>query len=127
MSNAAYDRAGALHLADNPIQAGRAFAGSGVDIVSTSQTTVYQAMDPASAQRLAQALGDGTAQLPASQPAPAVPGLPQSRCLRIDEEGGLIPRYWCIATADRFAFKAVARELDNAHQQMAAQYRILVR
>ena len=125
MSNAAYDPRGALHLEDNPIQAERAFTDAGVDVVSTSQTTVYQARDPNGARRLAQALGDAIAQRPASQP--AVPGLPGSRCVRIDEEGGLVPRYSCIAAFDRFALNAVARQLDNAHQQMSAQYLTLTR
>ncbi|MGH3552439.1 MAG: DUF7373 family lipoprotein [Mycobacterium sp.] len=127
MSNAAYDPAGALHLEDNPIQAAQAFTATGVDVVSISQTTVYRAGDPDGARRLAQSLGDATAQRPASQPAAVVPGLPGSRCVRIDGEGGLVPRYSCIAAADRFAFKAVARQLDNARQQIAAQYLILTR
>lgn len=125
MSNGTYDRAGALRLEDNPIQAGRAFDDAGVDVVAVSQTTVYQAADGDGAERLARALGDDTAARPASQPASAVPGLPQSRCVRIDDSGGLIPKHWCIATAGRYAFKAVARQLDNAHQQMAAQYLML--
>ncbi|HEY9304465.1 MAG TPA: hypothetical protein VIO95_09265, partial [Mycobacterium sp.] len=76
MSNAAYSPTGALHLEDNPVLAQRAFADAGVDVVSTSQTTVYRAKDAASARRLAQALGDDIAKRPASQPAPTVPGLP---------------------------------------------------
>lgn len=127
MSNAAYGPLGALHLEDNPIQAQRAFADAGVDVVSIGQTTVYRAKDAAGARRLAQALGDDIAKRPGSQPAPTVPGLPASRCRQIDAESGLVPRYSCIATFDRFAFKAVARQLDNAQQQMAAQYLILTR
>jgi hypothetical protein len=34
-------------------------------------------------------------------------------------------RYCCLAAAGRHTIKAIARELDNAHQQMAAQYRML--
>ena len=94
-------------------------------MVTVGQTTVYQAKDPDSAQRLAQVLSDDTAKRPGSAAAAAVPGLPQSRCVRIDDSGGLVPRYWCIASVDRYAFKAVARELDNAQQELAAQYRIL--
>jgi hypothetical protein len=37
-----------------------------------------------------------------------------------------VPRYWCLGTAGRYAIKTVARQLDNAQQQMAAQYRILM-
>jgi hypothetical protein len=127
MSNAAYDAAAELHLEDDPIQADRAFAESGVDVVSMSQTTVYQAKNSQSAQRLAQVLGDDAARRPASHSGRAVPGLPQSRCIRLDEENGLVPRYWCIAAVDRYTIKSVARQIDNAHQQVAAQYLILSR
>lgn len=126
MSNAAYDPASALQLEDDPIAADAAFTAAGVEVVSISQDTLYQTRDADSAQRLAQALGDDTAKRPGSQPAAPVPGLTQSRCMQIDDSGGLIPHHWCIATVDRYAFKAVARQLDNAQQQIAAQYRILV-
>ena len=32
---------------------------------------------------------------------------------------------WCIAAAGRYMIKTVARQLDTAHQQIAAQYRML--
>lgn len=124
-SNAAYDPAAALQLEDEPIEAGPAFADASVDVVSVGQTTVYQAKDPDSARRLAQVLSDDTAKSPGSEAAAAVPGLPQSRCVRVDDSGGLVSRHWCIASVDRYAFKAVARQLDNAQQELAAQYRIL--
>ncbi|MGO4444469.1 hypothetical protein AB4Z42_14030 [Mycobacterium sp. 2YAF39] len=125
MVDADYDPAGAMQLEDNPIAAGAAMRDAGVDTVAVSQTTVYQARDAAAAQRLAQALGDDTAQRQAAQPAAEVPGLAGSRCVRIDGAGGLIPHHWCVATSGRYTFKAVARELNNAHQQMAAQYLML--
>ena len=127
MSDADYDPTGAIQLEDNPIQAGSAMQDAGVDTVATSQTTVYQARDAEAAQRLAQALGDDLAVRQAAQPVAEVPGLPGSRCVRIEDAGGLIPQHWCIATNERFTFKAVARQLDNAHQQIAAQYLMLGR
>jgi hypothetical protein len=125
MSDADYDPKGAMQLEDNPIQAGAALQDAGVDAVATSQTTVYQARDPEAAQGLAQALGDDIALRQAAQSAAEVPGLPGSRCVRIEGAGGAIPQHWCIATNERFAFKAVARELNSAHQQIAAQYLML--
>jgi hypothetical protein len=127
MSDADYDPPGAIQLEDNPIQAAAALRDAGVDTVAVSQTTVYQARDAAAAQQLAQTLGDDVAQRQAGQPAAEVPGLPGSRCVRIDGAGGSISQHWCIATSERFTFKAVARELGNAHQQMAAQYLMLNR
>jgi serine/threonine protein kinase len=102
-----------------------ALEAAGVDVVSVSLSTVYQAADPGGAQRPAAALGDQTAARPGSQSAAAVPGLPLSRCVSADDSGGLVPKFWCIATADRYMFKAVARQLANAQQQLPAQYRIL--
>jgi hypothetical protein len=36
-----------------------------------------------------------------------------------------VPHHWCLATVGRYLIKTVARQLDTAHQQTAAQYRIL--
>lgn len=124
MSNAAYDPAAALQLEDDPIEAASALTEASADVVSVGQTTVYQTKDPDSARRLAQLLGDETAKSPGAAAVPAVPGLPQSRCIRIDDSG-LVSRHWCITTVGRYAFKAAARQLDNSQQALAAQYRIL--
>jgi hypothetical protein len=124
MSDATYDRTGALQLEDDPVAAGHALDAAGVDVVSVSQSTVYQAADPGGAQAFAAALGDQAAARRGSQSAATVPGLPQSRCVTLDA-GGLIPHFWCTATADRYAFRTVARQLGNAQQQLAAQYRML--
>ena len=127
MSSADYDPPGAIQLEGNPIQAGSAMRDAGVDTVAVSQTTVYQAGDADAAQRLAQALGDDLTTTRAAEPADEVPGIAGSRCMRVEDAGGLIAQHWCFATNDRFAFKAVARDLNNAHQQMAAQYLMLNR
>ena len=125
MSNADYDPAGAIQLEDNPIQAGTAMQDAGVDTVAVSETTVYQARDGAAAQQLAQALGDDVVARQSAQPAAEVPGLAGSRCLRIEDARTRVARHWCAATNERYTFKAVARDLNNAHQQMAAQYLML--
>jgi hypothetical protein len=125
MSGAAYEMAGALHLEDNPVQVGAALTAAGVDYVSTNLATVYQAKDPASALTLAGAYSDIAAKTPAAQAASPVPGLPQSRCTRVAGSNGLVPHYWCLAASGRYTIKTVARQLDNAHQQATAQYRIL--
>lgn len=125
MSGAAYETAGALHLEDDPVQVGPALTAAGVDFASVNLATLYQAKDPGSARTLADAYSDIAAKTPAAQPASPVPGLPQSRCTRVAGSSGLVPRYWCVTAAGRYTIKTVARQLDSAHQQMAAQYRIL--
>ncbi len=124
-SGAAYETAGALHFEDDPVRVGSALTAAGVDFASVNLATLYQAKDPAAAQTLADAYSDIEAKTPAAQAASPVPGLPQSRCTRVAGSNGLVPRYWCVAAAGRYTIKTVARQLDSAHQQMAAQYRIL--
>ena len=124
-SGAAYELAGALHFEDEPVTVGPALSAAGVDDVSINRTTVYQAKTPEQAGKLVQGYGDAVAATPAAVGASAVPGLPQSRCLRIPGAGGLVPHHWCLAAAGRYMIKTVARQLDTAQQQIAAQYRIL--
>jgi hypothetical protein len=121
----AYQPAGALQFEDNPVQIGPLLSAAAVDYVSINLATLYQAKDPASAQTLASAYSDVAAKTPGAQSASPVPGLPQSRCTRVAGSNGLVPRYWCLATSGRYVMKTVARQLDSAHQQMAAQYRTL--
>ncbi|BCO33613.1 hypothetical protein BMW24_021925 [Mycobacterium heckeshornense] len=127
ISSAAYQRAGALHFEDNPVKAGPVLADAGVDYASVNLTTLYRAETADRAQRLVEVYGDDVAAMPAAQAASGVPGLPQSRCIRVPGSGGLVPHYWCLAAAGRYMIKAVARQLDAAHHQVAAQYRILTR
>jgi hypothetical protein len=123
LRNGSYDVAGALHLQDDPTLDGQLFTDAGVDVVSARLATVVQTKDAAAARQLAGGLADAAARRPSSAPAAAVPGLPDSRCSVVDE-GGLIPRYRCFATFDRYVFSAQSRQADIAAQQMAAQYRI---
>jgi hypothetical protein len=95
-----------------------------VDDVSIDRTTVFQTKTPDD-EKLVQAYSDAVAKTPATQAASAVPGLPQSRGLLIAGAGGLIPHHWCLAAAGRYMIKPVARQLETAHQQVAAQYRVL--
>jgi hypothetical protein len=125
MSDATYDRSGGLQLEDDPVTAGPALDAAAVDVVSTSQTTVYQAVDGPAAQRLSATLADAVAARPGAQAAAAVPGLPQSRCVNVNDTGGIITKFWCTASAENYAFKTVARQLVNAQQQIAAQYKML--
>ena len=124
-SGAAYELSGALQFEDNPIKVGPELTAASVDYVSVDQTTIYQTKDPASAEKLAQTYGDVVSAMPGAESAAGVPGLPQSHCVRIAGPGGLVPHHWCLATAGRYMVKTIARQVETAQQQTAAQYRIL--
>lgn len=122
--NATYDRSGALHLEDHPIEVGAGLTEAGVDVVTIGQDTVYRAADADQARQLADKLAEDIGRDGAARTVPQVPGLPQSHCL--GATGGLITRHWCVAAADRFVIKTVAQQLISGQQQVAAQYRMLV-
>jgi hypothetical protein len=124
-TGAAYPPAGALHLENDPATIGPALTAAKVDTVSVNLSTVYQAATPEAAQQLLQVYGHTVAATNGAQAADGVAGLPQSRCTRIPGAGGLVPHHWCLAAAGRYLIKTVARQLDTAHQQAAAQYRML--
>ena len=118
-------REAALHFEDNPVQVGPLLTDAGVDFVSINLDTVYQARDAAAANELTTAYGDLVAAAPSAQAAAPVPGLPGSRCIKATQLGGVISRYWCVTAVDRYMIKSVARQFDQAQQQLAAQYRML--
>lgn len=124
-SGAAYELRGALHFEEDPVKIGPALTAAGTDFVSTGLATIYQSKTPDNAQKLVKDYHDAIATTAGAKTAPGVPGLPQSHCTLIPGAGGLIPHHWCIAAAGRYMIKTVARQLDTAHQQIAAQYRIL--
>jgi hypothetical protein len=124
-SGAAYQPPGALHFEDDPVKIGPVLKAAGVDYVAIGATTIYQARSPADAQKLEQDYSDAIAATPTAKTAQGVPGLPQSHCTLLPGAAGLVPHHWCVAAAGRYVIKTVARQLDTAHQQIAAQYRIL--
>jgi hypothetical protein len=125
MSGSAYPPAGALHAEANPVLVGPQLSAAGVDEVSIGASTLYRAKDAAAATAVAKDFADAAAKQPSTQSATGVPGLPDSRCLLVADANGLIPKYLCLATFDRYAFKTSARDFTRAQQQLASQYRML--
>jgi hypothetical protein len=125
-TGAAYPVDAALHFEDNPVQVGPLLTDAGVDVVSINLDTVYRARDADAAMELAKAYGDLVAASPSAQAAAPVAGLPDSRCVKASQLGGVISRYWCVTAVDRYMIRSVARQFDQAQQQLAAQYRMLV-
>lgn len=126
-SEFAYEPNGALQFEDDPLKVGPALSAAGVDFVSMGHTTVYQAKDADTAGKLAQDYAGIVASAPAASSAAQVPGLPQSQCTLVPGSGGIIPHHWCLTPVGRYVVKAVARQIDTAHQLTAAQYRIISR
>lgn len=126
-----YPPAAALHYETDPIASSRLFDTAGVDGMSLINTVVYRARDPEAARLIAdlatQQFKSGSGD---DHPAPEVPGLPKSQCFDRRTNSiamkALQSQFYCVATADKYAFKTSSQQLDDAHQKAAAQYLMLV-
>jgi hypothetical protein len=120
----------ALHFQDNAATAAAAFADAGVQAVSMGKATIYAAADAAGAQRLADKL-TGDSLNHGYRPAAGVFGLPSARCLDGSRGGDASDdsprRFYCVASAGRYAFEVYSAEAADAHHEVAAQYLMLTR
>jgi hypothetical protein len=112
---ATYERRGALHFQSDPVRSAKLFSDTGVDLVAMAGTTVYQTEDADGANGV---LEEFFAEVsPTAKPANPVPNMPGSRCLRMNEG-----RFYCLATADRYAIETSGPTLLAGQQMTAAQY-----
>ncbi|MBV8928462.1 MAG: hypothetical protein JO152_04985 [Mycobacteriaceae bacterium] len=115
----------ALHVQADPVGWMPVFAAAGVDAVAVGRATVYQAADAVGAQRVADKLTTDRMKW-GYRPAPGVAGLPMARCFDGGHDGDVSPRrFYCVGLAGRYAFEVFANQELDAHQQVAAQYRML--
>lgn len=117
-----YEPRGALHLQPDPVAASTLFADSGLTRLASGGADVYEARD----DRAAGALADGLWARVSStgKPAAAVEHLPGSRC--VDVSVGSQAHFVCLVAAGRFVAETQSAHLRDAHQQLAAQYVMLM-
>lgn len=118
VQNSTYDVRGALHFQSDPVDSAQLLADAGVDVVASGKTTVYRATNPAGAASVV----DGFAKQvtgTTGKPAAPVPGLPASKCVSSSEI------FYCVGSVDRYVVDASSGQLQDAQQQIAAQYAIL--
>ena len=117
---AVYGQRGAAQFETDPIRSAKLFSDTGMDLAAIGLTYVYQARDAAAATQIRD---DSAAEFAAhARPTDGVKGLPDSRC---EVMAGAQHVYYCTATAGRYAFETTSSKLQDAQQQIAAQYLLL--
>lgn len=114
VSDGVYDAHGALHLApDDPVHLAAMFKSAGVQQVAwVLETRVYQTPDAGAAARL-------VADMTGPHQVGGISGMPKAKCFNETLA------YWCVASADRYAYQMQNEQEHALHQMMAAQYRML--
>jgi hypothetical protein len=131
-----WDPQGWLHFEDDPVKSAALFTSAGVEVVSQRLTTVYQTHNADGAGQVVDAYAKQMANTTDVEPAAGVPGLPAAKCF-VRTRGAepatsavsfrrVYWRYKCVARADKYAFTAFSNDDADVHQQMSAQYRLLV-
>jgi hypothetical protein len=118
----------ALHFQDNPPGAADVLSAAGVQAMAYYQTVVYQARDAAAATQLTIDLSNLALDTkPAAEPSDGVDFMPTSPCVHAQRAGGTSQlQYFCYAPADTFTIEAHSADPMAAHQQIAAQYKMLL-
>ena len=117
--NARFGKRGALHFQNDPVRAGKVFDQSIMDLAARARTNVYRSANYDAAVKIVEELSR-QAEAAGADAVDGVRFMPDSRCLRTRND------FYCVAPADRFAIEAQSRSLEDAHQQLAAQYRLLL-
>lgn len=119
VQNARFGKRGSLHFQRDPVWSKALFDKTVMDLAARAKTNVYRVSDAYAALVL---VDEFAAEVRATGGAPVdgVEFMPASRCM--ERTVG----FYCVAPADRWVTEAQSRSLDDAHQQVAAQYRLLV-
>lgn len=118
VNNMVYGPHAALQFLTEPASTATLFEETDTDLMSKGGANVYRAANAQGAQRIVDTF---VAEVKAAGSATdGVKMLPDSRCLKVGE------RFWCMATADRYAIEVDSSQLADAHQRVAAQYKMLM-
>lgn len=124
---AVYPPHASLHFRSDPVATQAMYDDAGIARVAADRTTVYEAVDTTGAQRAGDGLVRTDVPFLGYHSAAGINGLPAARCFDRGPDStdlGAV-RFLCIATAQRYAFKATAAQEVEAHQIIAAQYLML--
>ncbi|NMN98973.1 DUF7373 family lipoprotein [Antrihabitans stalactiti] len=121
--DAVLDLAGIEHFLIHPKEIKAALERAGVDLAAVSETRVYRAKDAAAAQKFQHELADAyPTELREIDPPP---GLATAQCFE-NTDDTLNDRFACFGSRGRYAFSLGSGQRNDAYQQAAAQYALLV-
>lgn len=119
VQNARYGKRGALHFQNDPIWSSALFDETIMDLAARARTNVYRLSDAYAALVLVDEFA-ADAEASAGKPVDGVQFMPASQCIQVTQG------FYCVASIDRYVIEARSRSLDDAHQQVAAQYTLLI-
>ena len=119
VQNARFGKRGALHFQSDPIGSTGLFDRTVMDGVARAKTNVYRSSDAAAALTTVEEFADEVAAT-AGKPVDGAKFIRTSRCMQVTTG------FYCLASIHRYVIEAHSQSLDDAHQQVAAQYTLLV-
>lgn len=115
------------HLASRPDRLTPAMSDAGVDYASFATGSVYRTSDPAAAIRYMAAEEADSTTDPKYTQVDSPPNMPGAHCYNTEpgEKYTSSTPPICITTVGRFVIKSVGANIQDAHQRLAAQYKLL--
>ncbi|ADU01937.1 MULTISPECIES: DUF7373 family lipoprotein [Mycolicibacterium] len=119
VQNARFGKRGALHFQNDPIWSSALFDDTVMDLTARAKTNIYRLSDAYAALLM---VDEFTADIQASagKLVDRVEFMPASQCMQVTEG------FYCVAPVDRYVIEARSPSLEDAHQQVAAQYILLL-
>ena len=126
-SAAVYPAQAALHLEEHPASASPAYTDAGLDYVAFDMGSVRRTRDEAAAARFHAWLDSEFSSDTDFVKADAPPNMPTFTCFAVNSKSSSssMSEPACQGTIGRYVIGASASSLQDAHQQIAAQYKLL--
>jgi hypothetical protein len=127
VTDGGYGPHGALHYQIDAGAAQSAFTGAGMKEWATSQTGVYETANADGALRVRDALATSEGVID-YQPATGIDAMPPAKCFvqGNNPQWKVLPKFYCVAVADRYVIESASNQEPDAHQALAAQYLMLL-
>ncbi|KAF0848334.1 DUF7373 family lipoprotein [Nocardia caishijiensis] len=126
-SSAVYPAQAALHVESHPSAALAAYTDAGIDYVAFDAASVYRTRDTDAAARFHAWLDSEISDDEAFVEADAPPNMPTFTCFSVDPKAtsSFMSKPTCQGTVGRYAIAVSASSMQDAHQRIAAQYKLL--
>ncbi|MFD3705077.1 hypothetical protein ACFWUP_18225 [Nocardia sp. NPDC058658] len=125
--SAVYPAQAALHFEKKSESARAAYADAGIDYLAFDAATVFRARDENAATRFQAWSESQTSENTNYVKADSPPNLPSFRCFAVNPaaKSAFLEKPQCVGTFGRYVISTSSKSLQDVHQRISAQYKLL--
>lgn len=124
-SDGVYNDFGAIQFEPDPIPTSVAYDAAGIKNVSRRLATLYETSSPTQAVTLAEYFATNIGDQPDTTSEPAPAAIPNTACFQLQDSPAQ-PSFRCTMAVQHYAVEVSSDSLDDAHQRLAAQAKLIL-